>query len=711
MTRLLIIALLLLAQVGIAREKHVAVQVAGMPNGTERGEEQPMKPNPEWMAQKFSMFIHWGLYSELGGVWQGKPVGDGYSEQIQSFAKIPAANYEAVARRFTADRWNADSVVALARAAGARSIVFTSKHHDGFCMYDSKYTDYDVVDATPAGRDVMRELADACARQGVCFAVYYSLIDWHFPGNGITPHNADPITPEHHAYSMKQVEEILTNYGPVSEIWFDMGSLTAEQSKELYDLVTRLQPGCMVSGRLGNDRGDFAVMADNAVPDYKIGVPWQTPASFFPETWSYRSWQERGDVEDKVSEKLWTLVEVVSRGGNFLLNIGPQGDGSVVSFEAEVLRRMGQWLGRYGEGIYGCEASPLEETMPWGGLTRKDDTLYLFVNEMPGNGKLLLKGLVGEITDARLLADDRPLNADMTDEGLTLCLPADAEPDGGIIVVRVILAKGWRALPREVVRGTVLDAANAVPVYAYSSMDYYSTFRSTVGRTWHFAWDGQHVQPCIEYTAGDRGKVIYLEIDGQRREVTLEGGTARPLSSDAGTVEWGETQAYGPFESRFPVGEEAITTQKATPWDALSRGETKTMSMGDRQALVVETALESAREQEVLVEVGVADALEVSLNDTVLLRRTYVGGVERRPEVVKLPLRQGENCLRVTLYNRYGCEVTYRLNTALPQELYVLPLERFSLREGKVHDCAFGLAHPANKNSDMGMPDICVILE
>ena len=711
MTRLWIIALLLLAQVGIAQERELAGPATGMLNGMERDEEKPTKPNPEWMAQKFSMFIHWGLYSELGGVWQGKPVREGYSEQIQSFAKIPAADYEAVARRFTADRWNADSVVALARAAGARSIVFTSKHHDGFCMYDSKYTDYDVVDATPAGRDVMRELADACAREGVRFAVYYSLIDWHFPGNGITPHNADPITPEHHAYSMKQVEEILTNYGPVSEIWFDMGSLTAGQSKELYDLVTRLQPGCMVSGRLGNDRGDFAVMADNAVPDYKIGVPWQTPASFFPETWSYRSWQKRGDVGAKVNEKLWTLVEVVSRGGNFLLNIGPRGDGSIVPFEAEVLRHMGQWLCHYGEGIYGCEASPLEETMPWGDITRKGDTLYLFVNELPKNRELLLKGLVGKITDARLLANASPLDVDMTDEGLMLRLPADAEPDGGIIVARVTLAKGWRALPREVVQGTILDAANAVPVYAYSSMDYYSTFRSTVGRTWHFAWDGQHVQPCIEYTAGDRGKLIYLEIDGQRREVTLEGGTPRPLSGDAGAVEWGKTRAYGPFESRFPVGEEVIKRQKATPWGNLSRGETKTVSMGDRQALVVETPLESARQQDVLVEVGVADALEISLNGTVLLRRTYVGGVERRPEIVKLPLRQGENLLRVTLYNRYGREVTYRLNSALPRELYVLTLERFPLREGKVHDCAFGLAHPANKNSDMGMPDVRVILE
>lgn len=226
------------------------------------------------------MFIHWGLYSELGGVWKGQPVRSGYSEQIQSFARIPKAEYEAVAKVFNPEKWNADSVVALAKAAGMKSIVFTSKHHDGFCMYHSKYTKYNIVDATPFKRDVMKELSDACRRQGVKFAVYYSLIDWNFPGNKITSHNADAISKEHHAFSMHQVEEIMTNYGPISEIWFDMGSLSGQQSKELYDLVTRLQPQCMVSGRLGNDRGDFAVRADNAYPDYKIGVPWQTPASF-----------------------------------------------------------------------------------------------------------------------------------------------------------------------------------------------------------------------------------------------------------------------------------------------------------------------------------------------------------------------------------------------------------------------------------------------
>ncbi|MDD4009097.1 MAG: alpha-L-fucosidase, partial [Fermentimonas sp.] len=228
---------------------------------------QIIKPSKEWIEQKFSMFIHFGLYSVYGGVYEDNPVKLGYSEQIQSFAGIFSDWYGETANEFNPVKWNPDSVVALAKAAGMKSIIFTSKHHDGFCMYHSAYTDFNIVDATPYSKDLMKELADACRRGGIGFGVYYSLIDWHYPhAYPISSHNADPLTDEHYEFNLKQVEEIMTNYGDISEIWFDMGSLTPTQSKGLYDLVNRLQPNCMISGRLGNDYVDFAVMADNEYP-------------------------------------------------------------------------------------------------------------------------------------------------------------------------------------------------------------------------------------------------------------------------------------------------------------------------------------------------------------------------------------------------------------------------------------------------------------
>ena len=671
------------------------------------------KPNPDWVNQKFSMFIHWGLYSELGGVWKGQPVRSGYSEQIQSFAKIPKAEYEAVAKEFDPEKWNADSVVALAKAAGMKSIVFTSKHHDGFCMYHSKYTKYNIVDATPFKRDVMKELSDACRRQGVKFAVYYSLIDWNFPGNGITPHNADAISKEHHTFSMHQVEEIMTNYGPISEIWFDMGSLSGQQSKELYDLVSRLQPQCMVSGRLGNDRGDFAVMADNAYPDYKIGVPWQTPASFFDETWSYRSWQERGSLDKKIDEKLRSLVKVVSRGGNFLLNIGPRGDGSVVEFERDALLAMGKWMKRYGEGIYNTTANPFDHAVEWGDITCKGSNLYLFVEKIPANREIILNGLIGKAKKASLLADGKALNLKQDGQSVSVNIPGDVKPDRGMIVVKLEFAGAFRVVPDQILETSELSAVNAIPVYAYSSMDYYSSFRSTVGFSWHFRKSGKTITPTIVYTAGEQGKELRLVIDGKEQDVTLVGGEVQKLNNHPEGITWGKVYMFDPQEERFngTILDPKVNAVAWRLWDDFKPGKALNIPMQEKQSVHILHELTSDREQDVLVELGVADGVQVALNGKDVLLRTYVGGIPRTNEVIKLHLKKGNNQLVVKLHNRYGTEVTYLMNPNVKQEEYKLRLKSMKLYSEEIHDCSLGMAHPANKNSDMGLRDIRVELE
>lgn len=669
------------------------------------------KPNPDWVNQKFSMFIHWGLYSELGGVWKGEPVRSGYSEQIQSFARIPKAEYEAVAKKFDPEKWNADSVVALAKAAGMKSIVFTSKHHDGFCMYHSKYTKYNIVDATPFKRDVMKELSDACQRQGVKFAVYYSLIDWNFPGNGITPHNADAISKEHHAFSMHQVEEIMTTYGPISEIWFDMGSLSGQQSKELYDLVNRLQPRCMVSGRLGNDRGDFAVMGDNAYPDYKIGVPWQTPASFFDETWSYRSWQERGDLNHKIDEKLHSLIKVVSRGGNFLLNIGPRGNGSVVEFERDALLAMGKWMNRYGEAIYNTTANPFDHAVAWGDITRKGNNLYLFVEQVPENRDVILNGLIGKAKKATLLADGKKLDLKQEGQTVSVNIPADVKPERGIVVVKLEFADNFRVVPDQILETSVLTADNATPVYAYSSMDYYSSFRSTVGFSWHFNKTAKTVTPSVVYMAGDWDKEIRLELDGKVENVKLAGGDVQKLNNDPAAVTWGNVYKYTIAGERFNGNSVGVKNDNWSLQNDLKVGKTVKIPTEEKESVYLLHEIKSSREQDVLVELGVADGIQVTLNGETVLLRTYVGGIPRVNETVKLHLQKGDNQLVVKLHNRYGSDVTYLVNPNVKQEEYKLRLKPMKLYPGQIHDCSLGMAHPANKNSDVGLRDLRVEIE
>ena len=479
----------------------------------------------KWQQDKFSMFIHFGLYSHLGGVWEGEPVKQGYSEQIQSFAGIFGDWYASVAQEFDPVNFDARAIALLARQAGMRSIVFTSKHHDGFCMFDSATTDYDSVEATPSGRDYVKEMSDACAEAGIRFGLYFSLIDWHYPhAYPISSHNADFITPQHHELNKAQVRELLTSYGPVSELWFDMGSLTPGQSKELYALVKELQPDCLVSGRLGNDAYDFAVMADNKLPDSQLHAPWQSAASMFPETWSWRSWQERGEVKEKVAQKLGSLVDVVSRGGNYLLNIGPQADGSVVPFETEVLKGMGAWLAANGDAVYGTSPSPFREIYDWGCVTVKGKYMYLILSgKCPSDRKISLSMPGYSLKSCNAPGAVAGLRRGVLEVTVSEALYADSSDPK---VVRLTFDKD--ILPFNAVDAVdvyqALDWSNATADYSYSCFDYYSNYRSTVGYNWLLAGKKKVSEVEILYTAQELGRTVMLQVGDEEFELQLDAG-------------------------------------------------------------------------------------------------------------------------------------------------------------------------------------------
>lgn len=670
-----------------------------------------VKPDSAWMNRKFSMFIHWGLYSRLGGIWDGQPVTSGYSEQIQSHGGIFSDYYAAVADRFVPVLWQADSVVALAKRSGARSIVFTSKHHDGFCMYHSRYTDYNIVDATPFHRDVMRELADACERQGMGFGVYFSLIDWHFPeAYPISSHNADPLTPAHYEYNRRQVEEIMTGYGKISEIWFDMGSLTPAQSRGLYRLVDSLQPGCMVSGRLGNDCSDFCVMADNDYPTDKIGVPWQTAASIFDETWGFRMWQVRDSVEVKAAEKIRSLVRVVSRGGNYLLNIGPTGEGEVVPYEREVFKRIGAWLRKYGEGIYGTTANPFDSRYMTGEVTVKGNQMYLFA-DTSATGGIRLNGLRGKILNAETL--DGLSVAIAREQGeWTLQRPAVTDKESPLIVIRLDLAEGWQIEPLSPhASDRMLTTEYASPIYGYSGIDYYSSFLSTIGYEWGFHDRRSALRPEIRFTEQELGRKIRLEMDDSSLELVLDDSDGQTLTREtlrpSGAV-WGEAYSHvsGGVFSRRPA--KSITTEGIDindpdgDWHQIHGfrlcGRYEQVAHA-RSSLLVYQTIESDKAQTVPVRIESGEGVLIQLNGHEITAHLAPQGEKESAEIVLLPLKKGTNRLLLKAYNRFGNRLRFGILPMEEATIYRLRLPQMRLDNSAWHRCRILPLDTPSKNA------------
>ena len=613
----------------------------------------------KWHQNKYSMFIHFGLYSVYGGVYNGKPVTFGYSEQIQSFAGIFSDWYGDTALEFNPVKFNADEIVALAKEAGMRSIVITTKHHDGFCMFKTATTDYNSVDATPSKRDYVKELSDACRRGGINFAIYFSLIDWHFPhAYPISSHNCDFITPQHHEFTKAQVTELLTNYGPVSELWFDMGSNRPEQSKELYELVHKLQPNCMVSGRLGNGWYDFAVMADNKYPEGALQAPWQSAASMFDETWSYRSWQKRGDKHEKAMEKLRSLINVVSHGGNFLLNIGPRGDGSVVEFESDVLKEIGAWLKTNGEAIYGTEASPFRENFAWGTSTRKGNKLYLILSgEYPTNGAIELSLPGYQLQDSK----GNLTSALMKGNKLMVNLPKDAYNDQTIQVVEL-------TFDREVLPQTNANSVRTAN-YSYDCFDYYSNYRSTVSYEWALKKKVSKVE--LTYTPEELGDEITLN----DQLVKLESGKAITLKVDPKTS-WGKRYICGPEFNLFDRASTIEANLEKTPlrkkggaWKEVT-DEKVTLPVNLIEDYYLMQMVESPKAQDVLLDVAAGNAVELFVNGVSVMKHNNPYRCKYREEKVLVHLEKGSNVILLRAYNRFEKETSLLLRPSAEQVIY-----------------------------------------
>lgn len=441
---------------------------------------------------KYGMFIHWGLYSIPGGIWKGKKMeelrGPSVAEWIQYGAQIPRDEYAQLASQFNPTEFDADAIAKLAKDAGMKYLVITSKHHDGFAMYDSEVSEYDIIDASPYPKDIVKELYDACKKYEIDFGLYYSHnIDW-MDGNdcgydelvasglpigdrakrkaGRNTWDPSPNTfseyLENKAYP--QVKEILTKFPDMTTLWYDYGRyVTPEQSHKFYKIAYDLQPNMLVNSRVGNDLGDFDIPGDNKIPQDHLAItkPWQTVGTT-NNSWGYKSYDNDWK---SVKELLFWLAEIVSKGGNYMLNIGPKASGEVPQESVNNLLEVGKWLSVNGEAIYNtrkwkvthegptkidmsgthtrkAEGFKAEFTPQDFWFTQKENTLYAIALEYPKKEQKLLiesftKENLGEIKSVELLGENSKLSWEQTSGGLEVYLDNKiVDPNGYALKIK-----------------------------------------------------------------------------------------------------------------------------------------------------------------------------------------------------------------------------------------------------------------------------------
>ena len=442
----------------------MALAAAFCMSGLSRAETKAeLDQRMEWFREaRFGMFIHWGLYSVPAGEWKGKQFHDNV-EWIQSYAKIPVSDYTPLKDRFNPAKYDPEAWVKLAKDAGMKYIVITTKHHDGFCLWDSKQTDWDIA-STPYGKDLLKPLAAACVKHGIKLCFYHSIMDWHHPewgnkaewrGNAATE---KPDMDKFTAYLKAQLKEILTDYGQIGIIWFDgewEDAWTHERGKDLYAWLRELSPKLIINNRVDKGRNGMAGMnkddkfvGDYGTPEQEIpatglpGVDWESCMTM-NNTWGFSA----HDKNWKSTETLVrNLIDIASKGGNYLLNVGPTSEGEIPAASIERLQGVAAWMKANGAAIHGSQASPFPRIPAWGRCTTRplpggNTRLFLHVFNWPADGRLVLPGLKNEVIKASLLtAADRSFEVKPDAKGTAILVSGKA-PDA-IASVIVLDVKG-----------------------------------------------------------------------------------------------------------------------------------------------------------------------------------------------------------------------------------------------------------------------------
>lgn len=428
----------------------------------------------KWFREaRFGLFIHWGVYAVPAGTWNGRAGG---AEWIMNRSRISHADYKPLAQQFTAAKYDPQAWIALAKETGMKYVVLTAKHHDGFALYDSAFSDWNAVKASAAKRDLIRPLADAARAAGLKFGLYYSQSqDWINRGGGTgrdAPWDDAQKQGSFDEYIAKiavpQVRELMEKYQPSYLFWDTEYSMTPERTRPFFDLM------CEYPELISNNRLGGGYLGDTATPEQKIftdplGRSFEVNMTI-NGSWGYNTRDTRWK---SVQQLLRNLSDIASKGGNYLLNVGPTAEGVIPEPEVERLKAIGRWMRTNGEAIYATEAGPYAISPEWGRVTQKSKpaggtTFYVHVWNWPADGKILLPGVKVAAVSGKLLANGAAVRSALSPAGLVLTLPGTA-PDADISVAAVEFSGPVRVIESTVrtadtsSSGTLLDPSGGTP--------------------------------------------------------------------------------------------------------------------------------------------------------------------------------------------------------------------------------------------------------
>ncbi len=676
----------------------------------------PARQLNQWQEDKLSLFVHFGVYSSLAGTWNNTQI-DGPSEEIWANGGMYVEDYERAARNFDPNKWNARDVVGLARKTGLRTVIITAKHLDGFCLFKTESTTFNMDDFTTGKKDIIAEMAEACHAASIRLSLSFSLTDWHLPeAHPMSGYNASPVSDKHHATNLIQIKELLTNYGEIAEIYFHSGINSPKQSREIHQLVKELQPNCLISNGIGNSLGDFYVSEFNTPPKLDLDVPWITPASIHPSTRGYKNIKEHGEVLTTARQKIRELVDVIASGGNYALSLGPKGDGSISDFEEETLKQIGRWIKVNRNGIFGAQKNPFPSKSKFWQITQNNNHLYIFVDSVPETQKIKLPGLTNKISSARFLGSGIELN--FSQKGQTLEIdwtsPVMADPmQLPVIEIELKDPPQITCHPPIQIKTTdtiALNQGNAVKYHRISGGEKFSSAPSITRLKWLLKAD-RELNGELRFTTHEQNKTIVLKTSDENTNMTLTGKPGKLISSPTDTLETGKIFRSSAFFGALdkihinPNSNNRLQVAK-TSWMGISKENKKTLLPLPMTSHYYYIEIDSENDQQHSYEITGNDGLQIWLNKAELLLSRNNNPEKPLIKTLVLNLKKGKNILLIKNYNRTGTKDHFGL-TPKPQARWILQPLPLTGNSGIIE-----ISHPdgANPHEDLDLINFSIIL-